>query len=36
MKIQVIKENDQPKFAVVPWEIFVRFRDVLKKTGTSG
>ncbi len=26
MKIQVIKENDQPKYAVVPWEIFVRFR----------
>ena len=27
MKIQIIKENNQPKFAVVPWEIFVRFRD---------
>jgi len=30
MKIQVIKENDQPKFAVVPWEIFVRFRDEIE------
>lgn len=30
MKIQVIKENDQPKFAVVPWKIFIRFRDEIE------
>ena len=30
MKIQIIRENSRPKFAVVPWEIFVRLQDEIE------
>lgn len=25
--IQIIKENDQPKFAVIQWDLFMKFRE---------
>lgn len=28
--VQIIRENDQPKYAVIDWDLFMKFRDQLE------